>query len=95
MLRPIITYLILERLIPFGFGATISLNSKTCCVPHFIGASLRNFETIDLGIKPSVPLALDGKVNPIDALVLAMEGLHICGHTILESLQDALSASRG
>ena len=54
----------------------ILLDAKICSVPQFIGALLCNFETIDLDIKSSVPLALDGWVNPSDTLFLATESLH-------------------
>ena len=49
----------------------ISLDAKTRSVPQFIGAPECNFETVDLGIKSAVPLALGGKVKPSDTLVLA------------------------
>lgn len=60
----------------FGFSIVISLDAKTCSVPQFIGASLRNFETIDLGIKSSMPLALNGGVNPDNTIFLTMESLY-------------------
>ena len=57
-------------------------------MPQFIGAPHRNFETTDLGIKSSTPLAPDGWVNPSDTLVLAMKILQhswppyiFCGST--------------
>ena len=76
MMRPRITYLIWRGNIPFGFGTMISLDAKTRSVPQFIGALERNFETTDLGIKSSVPLALGGWVNPSHTLVLAIETIH-------------------
>ena len=60
----------------FGFGTMILLDAKTHSVPQFIGAPHRNFETPDLGIKSLGPLALDGRVNPIDTLVLTVETIH-------------------
>ena len=54
----------------------IFLNAKTFLVPQFIGASLCNFETTNLGIKLLVSLTLDGWVNPSDTLVLTMKSLH-------------------
>ena len=60
----------------FGFDTVISLDAKTCSVPQFIGAPQRKFETVDLGIESSVPLALSGWVNPSDTLVLATETIH-------------------
>ena len=60
----------------FGFGTTISLNAKTRSVPQFIDASQCNFETTDLGIKYSAPLALDGRVNHSETLVSLAESLH-------------------
>ena len=62
--------------IPFGFGTVISLDAKTHSVPQFIGASHRNIETSDLGIKFLVQLALDGWVSPSDTLFLAVESIH-------------------
>ena len=76
MLRPKITYLILRDHIMFGFGTTISLDAKTRSVPQFIGAPQCNFETIDLGIESSVPLAPSGWVNPSDILFLAIKTIH-------------------
>ena len=55
----------------------ILLYAKTRSVPQFIGAPQRNFETADVGIKFSVPLALGGWVNPSDTLFLDMETIHI------------------
>ena len=60
----------------FGFGTTISLDAKTHSVPKFIGAPQHNFEIVDLGIKLSVPLALDGRANPNDTLFPSVEDLH-------------------
>ena len=60
----------------FGFDTVISLDAKTCSVPQFIGAPQRKFETADLGIKSSVPLAPSGWVNPSHTLVLAMKTIH-------------------
>ena len=54
----------------------ILLDAKTRNVPQFISASQCNFETIDLGIESSVPLASDGNVNPSDTIVLTLESLH-------------------
>ena len=54
----------------------ILLDAKICSVPQFTVTILCNFETIDLEIKSSVPLALDGWVNPSDTLFLAEESLH-------------------
>ena len=62
--------------IPFGFGTTISLDAKTHSVPQLIGAPQRKFETADLGIESSVPLALGGWVNPSHTLLLATETIH-------------------
>ena len=76
MLRPKITYLILRDHIPFGFNTTISLDFKTRSVPEFIGALQRNFETIDLDIKSSAPLAPGGWVNPSHTFVPATETIH-------------------
>ena len=59
--------------IPFGFGIAISLDAKTRSVPQFIVAPQRNFETVDLGIESSVPLAPGGWVNPSHTLVPAMK----------------------
>ena len=58
--RPKITISFLSDYILFGFGTMISLDAKTRSVPQFIGAPQRNFETTDLGIESSVPLALAG-----------------------------------
>ena len=38
----------------------ISLDAKTRSVPQFIGAPQHNFETANIGIESSAPLALDG-----------------------------------
>ena len=76
MLRPKITYFIFEISHSFEFDTAISLNAKTSSVPQFIGASPYIFETIDLGIKFSNPLALYGWKNPSDTLVLVVEVLH-------------------
>ena len=54
----------------------ILLGAKTRSVPQFIGAPQRNFETADLGIELSVPLALSGRVNLSDTLVLDIETIH-------------------
>ena len=62
--------------IPFGFGTTISLDAKTRSVPQFIGAPQHKFETADLGIELSAPLALGGWVNPSHTLFLAIETIH-------------------
>ena len=62
--------------IPFGFGTAISLDAKTRSVPQFIVAPQRNFETADLGIESSAPLAPGGWVNPSHTLVLATETIH-------------------
>ena len=62
--------------IPFGFGIAISLDAKTRSVPQFIGTPQRKFEITDLGIESSAPLALDGWMNPINALFLAIETIH-------------------
>ena len=59
--------------IPFGFGTTISLDAKTRSVPQFIGTPQRKFETADLGIESSAPLAPGGWVNPSHTLVPATE----------------------
>ena len=59
--------------IPFRFGTTISLDAKTRSVPQFIGAPQRNFETADLGIESSFPLAPGGWVSRSHTLVLATE----------------------
>ena len=63
-------------LILFRFGTTISLDAKTCSVPQFIGASQRNFKTVDLHIESLAPLALDGWVNASHTLVLATKTIH-------------------
>ena len=60
----------------FGFGTVISLDAKTRSVPQFIGAPQRNFETADLGIESSAPLAPGGWVNPSHTLVPATETIH-------------------
>ena len=73
----------------------ISLDAKTRSVPQFIGAPQFNFETADLGIESSVPLALGGKVNPGDALVQQWIPSIFHGHLVPRSLQGALSAFRG
>ena len=62
--------------IPFGFGIAILLNAKTRSVPQFIGAPQRKFETADLGIESSAPLALGGWVNPSHTLVPATKTIH-------------------
>ena len=54
----------------------ISLDAKTRNVPQFLGAPQQNFETTDLGIESSVPLALGGRVNPSDTLVPSTETIH-------------------
>ena len=54
----------------------ILLDAKTHSVPKFIGASLHNFESTDIGIELSVPLALDGLVNPSDTLGPSSKSLH-------------------
>ena len=54
----------------------ILLNAKTHNVPQFIGAPQRNFETIDLDIELSVPLAPGGWVNPSHTLVPATKTIH-------------------
>ena len=59
----------------FRFDIIIFLHAKTCSMPHFIGASLHNFEIANLGIKLSAPLALDGKFNLSETLVLALKSL--------------------
>ena len=64
-------------------------------MPQSIGALLCNFETVDLDIKSSVPLALDGWVNPSDTLFLAAEALHYLQPPIPKSLQGALSVFLG
>ena len=76
MLRPKKPISFLRDDIPFGYGTTILLDAKTCSVPQFIGAPKHNFETADLGIKLSVPLAPNTWVNPSETLVLAVESLH-------------------
>ena len=78
--------------ISFGFGTTISIDGKTLSVPQFIGAPKHNFETADLGIESSVPLALDGWVNPSDTLFLATKSLQCSQPPIPESLLGAVSA---
>ena len=60
----------------FGFGIVISLDAKICSVRHFTGAPQHNFETADLGIESSTPLALDGWVNPTNTLFPDIEILH-------------------
>ena len=62
--------------IPLRFVVAISLDDKTCSVPQFIGALLYNFENIDLGIKLSSSLALNGLVNPSETLIFTAESLH-------------------
>ena len=62
--------------IPFGFGTKISLDAKNRSVPQFIGAPQHNFETADLGIESSVPLAPGGWVNSSHTLVPATETIH-------------------
>ena len=73
----------------------ISLDAKTRSMPQFIGAPQRNFLTTDLGIELSVPLALNGWVDPSDTLFLSMEILHYPCHPVPNSLQGGLSAYRG
>ena len=51
------------------------LDANTYRMHQFISASLHNFETIDLGIKSLVPLALDGLVNHNNTLVLVAENI--------------------
>ena len=76
MLRPKITYLILER----SHSIWIRHNDLARCqnrsMPQFIGAPQRNFETVDLGIESSEPLAPGGWVNPSDTIVLTTETIH-------------------
>ena len=62
--------------IQFGFNTVISVDAKTRSVPQFIGAPQRKFETVDLGIESSVPLAPGGWVNTSHTLVPAMETIH-------------------
>ena len=76
----------------FGSSTMILLDAKTRSVPQFIGVPQRNFETADLGIKSSVPLALGGRVNPSDTLVLAMETSIVHNHPVPRSPQGSLSA---
>ena len=54
----------------------VSLDAKTRSVPQFIGAQQCNFETTNLGIKSSVPLAPYGRVNPSVTLVPSTETIH-------------------
>ena len=54
----------------------ISLDAKTHSMPQFIGAPKRNFETANLGIESSAPLALVGWVNPSHTVVPATETIH-------------------
>ena len=76
----------------FGFGTVISLDAKTRSVPQFIVAPQRNFETVDLGIESSVPLASGGWVNPSHTLVLATETIHRSQPPRTEESQGSLSA---
>ena len=60
----------------FGFGTMISLDAKTCSVPQFIGVPQSNFEIANFCINFLVPLALGGRVNPSDTLVMVTETIH-------------------
>ena len=79
----------------FGFGTTISLDAKTRSVPQFIGAPQRNFETADLGIESSVPLALGGWETLVTPLFQPRRPSIIGGHHVPRSHQGSLSAFRG